>query len=262
MIHPQFDPVALQIGPLAIRWYGLMYLVGFVICYLLARHRVRTGQIPSVTREAVEDLFFFGVLGVILGGRIGFILFYKLDYYFSHPMEMFAVWQGGMSFHGGFLGVLVGLWWVARKHGVSWWSLTDFIAPMIPPGLGAGRLGNFINAELWGRVADPDLPWAMVFPQVGPEPRHPSQLYQFATEGILLFVLLWWYSSKARPRMAVSALFLIGYGGMRFCTEFFRAPDDYRGLLLFGWSTGQWLCVPMVLGGIALWVWSHRQRQA
>ena len=240
LIHPQFDPIALQLGPLAIRWYGLMYLIGFGAFFFLGRMRARRDAWRGINEALIDDLLFFGVLGVILGGRLGYILFYKPVYYLSHPLEIFMVWQGGMAFHGGFLGVLVAMALVARKHQLSWLVVTDFIAPLVPLGLASGRLGNFINGELWGRVAPADLPWSMVFASGGPLPRHPSQLYQFAMEGLLLFALLWFYSSRPRPIGAISGLFLAGYGVFRFVAEFFREPDDFLGLLAFSLSMGQW----------------------
>jgi len=205
----------------------------------------------------LDDLLFGGIVGVILGGRLCYILFYKPDYYFSHPLEIFAVWQGGMSFHGGFLGVLVAMAFVARRHRINWWDLMDFVAPLVPIGLAAGRLGNFINGELWGRVTD--VPWGMVFRGAGELPRHPSQLYQMALEGFALFALLWWFSARPRPRMQVSALFLIGYGVARFIGEFAREPDAFLGLLALGLSMGQWLSLPMVAAGIALFWWSRKR---
>ena len=256
LVHPGFDPVAIQIGPLAIRWYGLMYLVGFGVAYGLGRLRIARGGAGRVTVDVLDDLLFFVVLGVILGGRLGYVLFYKPGYYLAHPAEILAVWQGGMAFHGGFLGVLVAVWWVARKHRLRWLELTDFLAPLIPLALAAGRLGNFINGELWGRVAS--VPWAMVFPAAGPDPRHPSQLYQFALEGLLLFVVLWLYSARPRPVGAVSAVFLIGYGILRGFAEFFREPDDFLGLLALGLSMGQWLSLPMAIAGIAMLAWAYR----
>ncbi|MFO7188370.1 MAG: prolipoprotein diacylglyceryl transferase [Pseudomonadota bacterium] len=262
LVHPQFDPVAFSVGPLAVRWYGLMYLVGFVAAYLLGRLRIARGQSGSVDQRLLDDTLFYGVLGVVLGGRLGYVLFYKPAYYFQHPLEIFAVWQGGMSFHGGFLGVLLALWWVARRSRVRWLALTDFVAPLVPIGLGTGRLGNFINGELWGRVAPPDLPWAMIFPAAGPEPRHPSQLYQLGLEGIALFVLLWFYAARPRPTGAVSGMFLIGYGVFRFIAEFFREPDAFLGLLALGMSMGQWLSLPMIVGGIVLMWWAHRHDAA
>jgi phosphatidylglycerol:prolipoprotein diacylglycerol transferase len=257
LTHPQIDPVAIQIGPLAIRWYGLMYLVGFAAAYGLGRLRIARAAAGRVTLPVLDDLLFYGVLGVILGGRLGYVLFYKPGYYLAHPLEIVAVWQGGMSFHGGFLGVLAAVWWVARKHDLRWLEVTDFLAPLAPLALAAGRLGNFINGELWGRVTD--VPWAMVFRGAGAAPRHPSQLYQFALEGVALFVILWLYSSKPRPIGAVSAAFLIGYGVFRFAVEFFREPDDFLGLLALGLSMGQWLSVPMIAAGIALYAWSRRR---
>jgi phosphatidylglycerol:prolipoprotein diacylglycerol transferase len=257
LIHPQIDPVAIAIGPLAVRWYGLMYLVGFGMAFLLARSRISHGRSGKITFAVFDDLFFFCVLGVVLGGRLGYVLFYKPGYYFSHPLEIPAVWQGGMSFHGGFLGVLLAMLYIARKNKIRWLAITDFIAPLIPPALAAGRIGNFINGELWGRITG--VPWGMVFRGAGPLPRHPSQLYQFALEGVLLFVILWLYSAKPRPTGAVSAVFLIGYGVLRFAAEFFREPDDFLGLLAFSLSMGQWLSLPMILAGIAMLAWAGRK---
>ena len=250
LVHPQFDPVALQLGPLAIHWYGLMYLAGFLTFLWLGRKRAAMLNNPQIDAKLLDDLLFYGVLGVILGGRLGYVFFYKASYYLAHPLEILAVWQGGMSFHGGFLGVLVAMAWFARKQNLRWLQLTDFIAPLVPPGLAFGRLGNFINGELWGRTTD--LPWAMIFPKVDDLPRHPSQLYEFALEGVLLFALLWLYARKPRPVGRVSGLFLIGYGSFRFIVEFTREPDDFLGLLSLGMSMGQWLSLPMVLAGIAL----------
>jgi len=258
LIHPQFDPVALQLGPLAIHWYGLMYLAGFLTFLWLGRRRIATLDNPQINNKLLDDLLFYGVLGVILGGRFGYVLFYKPLYYFSHPTEILAVWQGGMSFHGGFLGVLLAMAWLAHKYRLGWLQVTDFIAPLVPPGLAFGRLGNFINGELWGRPSD--APWAMVFPKVDSLPRHPSQLYEFALEGLLLFTLLWLYARKPRPTGAVSGLFLIGYGSLRFLVEFTREPDDFLGLLSLGMSMGQWLSVPMIVTGIALSGYSLRSR--
>ena len=254
MVHPQFDPIALQIGPLAIRWYGLMYLVAFVAFYLLGRFRLGQPRFAAQTGMAprdMEDLLFYGALGVVLGGRLGYVLFYKPGYYLSHPLEILSVWQGGMSFHGGLLGVLLAIWLYCRRRGFDYLWVMDFIAPLVPLGLAAGRLGNYINGELWGRASD--VSWAMVFPQAGDGiARHPSQLYQFAGEGLLLFALLWWYSSRARPRGAVSGLFLIGYAAFRFAAEFAREPDAFLGTLAFGLTMGQLLCVPMALLGLWL----------
>jgi len=260
LVHPEFDPVAISIGPLAIRWYGLMYLAGFLAGWWLGVRRIdkATPAHPAaVTRTQFDDLLFFTVLGVILGGRLGYVLFYKPAYYATHPLEIFAIWQGGMSFHGGFLGVLIAMWLLARKHRIDWWRLMDFVAPLVPLGIAAGRMGNFINGELYGRVTD--LPWGMVFRGAGEAPRHPSQLYQFALEGITLFVLLWWFSSKPRPRAQVSALFLLGYGGFRFAAEFAREPDAFLGILALGMTMGQWLSLPMIIAGAALFTWSAKQ---
>ena len=261
LIHPQIDPVAIALGPLAIRWYGLMYLVGFGAAFLLARGRINQGRSGNISHAVFDDLFFFSVLGVVLGGRLGYVLFYKPVYYLAHPLEILSVWQGGMSFHGGFLGVLIAMVYIARKYRIRWLAITDFIAPLVPPALAAGRLGNFINGELWGRVIEKgaDIPWGMVFRGAGPLPRHPSQLYQFGLEGLLLFAILWIYSSKPRTTGAISAMFLIGYGTLRFVAEFFREPDDFLGLLAFSLSMGQWLSLPMVLAGIVMLAWSGRK---
>ena len=247
LIHPNFDPVVFSLGPLAVRWYGLMYLLAFASFWWLGTRRIKAGLAP-VTREQLDDLLFGGIIGVILGGRLGYVLFYKPGYYFSHPLEIFAIWQGGMSFHGGFLGVLAAMAFVAWRQRVNWWDLMDYVAPLVPIGLAAGRLGNFINGELWGRATD--LPWGMVFRGAGALPRHPSQLYQFALEGLALFALLWWFSAKPRPRGQVSALFLIGYGAFRSICEFTREPDAFLGFLALGFTMGQWLSLPMVAAGI------------
>ncbi|SDG75821.1 prolipoprotein diacylglyceryl transferase [Propionivibrio dicarboxylicus] len=264
LIHPQFNPVAVQLGPVAIHWYGLMYLAAFLQFIALGRVRIHRQLGPAGwTATHLDDLLFYGVLGVVLGGRLGEVLFYAPGYYFSHPFEIFAVWKGGMSFHGGFLGVLVAMTLYARKTGQRWFDITDFIAPLVPLGLAAGRLGNFINGELWGRVCDPSLPWAMVFPQSGSlAPRHPSQLYQAGLEGVLLFVLLWIYAGKARPRAAVSGAFLLGYGVFRFVAEYFRSPDDGIFGLSEVVSMGQWLSLPMVVLGIVLLIRANRSLSA
>ena len=261
LVHPQFDPVAIAIGPVQIHWYGLTYLVAFGLFLWLGARRVRYPWLAQVgwTRRDIEDLLFYGVVGVVLGGRIGYALFYKPGYYAQHPLEVLAVWQGGMSFHGGLLGVLAAMALFARRRGRTFLQVTDVIAPCVPTGLASGRIGNFINGELWGRAADPSLPWAMVFPQSGSNiPRHPSQLYQFALEGILLFVLLWWYASKPRHTGQVSGAFLIGYGFFRFIAEFFREPDSFLGLRAFDLSQGQWLSLPMIAAGVWMWLWASR----
>ena len=255
LVHPQFDPVAIALGPLRLHWYGLTYLAAFALFVMLARLRVRTPHLSRAgwTSQHAEDLLFAGVLGVVLGGRLGYVLFYKPVHDRSHPLEALMVWQGGMSFHGGLIGVLLAMAWWARRHGRSFLEVTDLIAPCVPTGLAMGRLGNFINGELWGRAADPALPWSMVFPQVGDGiARHPSQLYQFALEGLSLFILLWIYSRQPRALGRVSGAFLLGYGLFRFTAEYFREPDAFLGLLSLGWSMGQWLCVPMVLAGLWL----------
>ena len=281
LVHPQFDPIAIHIGSHGIHWYGLMYLAGFIAFLWLGRKRIAmlnkaqvtveeaghakkkalsSAAAPSfpIDKKMLDDLLFYGVLGVIIGGRLGEVLFYSPGYYFSHPLKIFAVWEGGMSFHGGFLGVLIAMAWFAHKHQLSWLQLTDFIAPLVPPGLAFGRIGNFVNGELWGRPTD--VPWAMIFPKVDNLPRHPSQLYEFALEGVLLFALLWLYARKPRPVGAVSGVFLIGYGCFRFFGEFTRNPDDgIFGLMTFGISMGQWLSLPMVAAGIAMLLWSNRK---
>jgi phosphatidylglycerol:prolipoprotein diacylglycerol transferase len=252
LIHPEFDPIAISIGPLAVRWYGLMYLAGFVAFLWLGKRRAAAQSWHGMSAQDIDDLLFYGVLGVVLGGRLGQVLFYEPGYYLAHPAEILAVWKGGMAFHGGFLGVLVamGLW--ARKGGKTFFQVTDFIAPLVPLGLMAGRLGNFINGELWGRVADAALPWAMIFPRVDNLPRHPSPLYQAAGEGLLLFVVLWFYSARQRAVGAVSGMFLVGYGALRFLAEYFREPDHGIFGLSYVVSMGQWLSLPMVLAGFWL----------
>ncbi len=263
LIHPQFDPVALQLGPLSVHWYGLMYLVAFLQFWWLGKHRILTH--PQLLQagwnvKQLDDLLFYGVLGVIAGGRLGQVLFYEPGYYLEHPLQILAVWRGGMSFHGGFLGVLVAMWLYARKTDRTWLAITDFIAPLVPLGLAAGRIGNFINGELWGRAADPALPWAMVFPWVDALPRHPSQLYQAGLEGLVLFLVLWRYAGGSRPRGAVSGVFLIGYGVLRWLAEYFRSPDEG----IFGYSymvsMGQWLSLPMILFGMVFVVAAYRRR--
>jgi len=254
--HPNFDPVAFSLGPLAVRWYGLMYLAGFAGGFWLGTQRIARGLAP-ITRPQFDDLLFHIVLGVILGGRLGYVLFYKPAYYFAHPLEVIAIWHGGMSFHGGFLGVLLAVGFFAWRQRVNWWDLMDYVAPLVPVGLAAGRFANFINGELWGRVTD--LPWGMVFRGAGDLPRHPSQLYEMALEGFALFALLWWFSSRPRPRMQVSALFLVGYGTARFAGEFAREPDAFLGFLTFGMTMGQWLSLPMVVAGLVVFWWSGRR---
>ena len=262
LTHPQFDPIAFALGPIAVRWYGLMYVAAFVLFMVLGRLHLKRRPDLGFTKENLDDLLFYGMLGVVLGGRLGFVMFYKPMYYLAHPIEIYYIWQGGMSFHGGFLGVLVAMLYFGYKSGRTFWQVTDFIAPLVPTGLGMGRLGNFLNGELPGRITDPNVwPWAMWFPQNDATmvARHPSQLYQFATEGVLLFLILWIYSRKPRPVRAVSAVFLMGYGSFRFLTEFTREPDSFLGLLSFGMSMGQWLSLPMVVAGICLFVVANRK---
>lgn len=261
LIHPQFDPVALSLGPLKVHWYGLMYLLAFLQFWWLGKQRLNSHPEFGMTDKGLDDLMFYGVLGVVLGGRLGQVLFYEPGYYFHNPAEIIAVWNGGMSFHGGFLGVLIAMIWWSRQHATRWLVTTDYIAPLVPLGLLFGRFGNFINGELWGRPAPADLPWAMVFPQArdGGIPRHPSQLYEALGEGLLLFIILWLFARKPRPTGAVSAVFLIGYGAFRFIGEYFREPDTG----IFGHSylisMGQWLSLPMVIAGILMLIWATRK---
>ncbi|SFN86822.1 Prolipoprotein diacylglyceryl transferase [Nitrosospira briensis] len=257
LVHPQFDPIAIHLGPLAVRWYGLMYLIGFALFILLGRYRIKQNPQGAFTISMLDDMLFYGVLGVILGGRLGHVVFYQFGYYLQHPLEIFAVWQGGMSFHGGFLGVISAMALLARKYKLPWLAVTDFIAPLVPLGLGAGRIGNFINAELWGRPTD--VSWGMVFPDVDSLARHPSQIYEFALEGLAFFALMWIYSAKPRPVGAVSGMFLIGYGVFRSVAEFFREPEDgFMGVLTLGISMGQWLSLPMIAAGLIMIAWANR----
>jgi phosphatidylglycerol---prolipoprotein diacylglyceryl transferase len=263
LVHPNFNPVAFSIGPipvpvigpltLSVRWYGLMYLVGFMIFAWLGRLRARQTW-RGVTVQDVDDLLFWGVFGVILGGRLGYVLLYKPGDYLQHPLEILMLWHGGMASHGGIIGVIIVMWLFARARGKSFLTIADFVVPTLPLALAAGRLGNFINGELWGRPADPSVwPWAMVFPQAHDGiARHPSQLYQLALEGVLLFVILWVYSRRPRVPGTVASLFLIGYGTLRFIAEFAREPDEFLGLLRWNLSMGQWLSLPMIVIGLAL----------
>ena len=260
--HPQIDPVALHIGPVSVHWYGLSYLAAFALFMFLGSRRLH--HAPYATRsnwsyKDVEDILFLGVMGVIVGGRLGYCLFYKPAYYLAHPLEIPAIWSGGMSFHGGMLGVFAAMAWYGFSRKKTFWEVADFVAPCVPTGLASGRVGNFINGELWGRVCDPSLPWGMVFRGAGDLPRHPSQIYQFLLEGMLLFAFLWWYGRSAPKPAQVSAAFLVGYGSMRFIAEFFREPDAHLGLLSLGMSMGQWLCVPMMVIGVGLWRWAQKQ---
>ncbi len=259
LTYPKIDPVAVKLGPLKIHWYGIMYLIAFASAWWLGVRRARrpgSGWNP----DQVSDLIFYGAMGVVLGGRLGYTLFYNFGHFLADPLSIFRIWEGGMSFHGGLLGVLVAMWLYGRKYHRRFFELTDFIAPLVPIGLAAGRLGNFINGELWGRPTD--VPWAMVFPGAGPLPRHPSQLYELLLEGVLLFIIVWFYSARPRPRMAVSGVFALGYGSFRFFVEFFREPDAHIGYLAFGWLTqGQLLSVPLILLGVLLLWLAYRRPQ-
>lgn len=256
MLHyPNMNPIFLQLGPIKIHWYGVMYLLGFAFAWLLALYRANKPD-SRWNKDQVADFIFYCALGVILGGRIGYMLFYDFSGLLSEPLSLFKIWQGGMSFHGGLMGVVIALWLFARRHHKTWCEVADFAAPLVPLGLAAGRMGNFINGELWGRVTT--MPWGMVFPEAGVLPRHPSQLYEFLFEGVLLFVILWWFSAKKQPPFAVAALFLLLYGLFRFVIEFFRQPDPQLGFVALGClSQGQLLSIPMILiGAIALfWVY-------
>jgi len=269
----QMDPIAFGLGPVKIHWYGVMYLLAFAACWFLGRLRVRQGRLPGVDEAGYGDLLFYGMLGVVLGGRIGYILFYDLATYLKHPLDVFKVWQGGMSFHGGLLGVLFAAWLWSRRCGLHFFDVADFIAPLVPPGLGFGRIGNFINGELWGKFTHAN--WGVVFPTapefVGVSPaalparfasgtlaqyaRHPSPLYEATLEGLVMFVVLWWYSRTPRPRYRVAALFALMYGSFRFIVEFVRVPDAQLGYLAFGWLTmGQVLELPVIAFGLyCLW---------
>jgi phosphatidylglycerol:prolipoprotein diacylglycerol transferase len=251
LTHPQFNAVAIQITDIfGIHWYGIMYLLGFVAFLILGKYQIQHKPWFHWNVQMLDDALFYGALGVILGGRVGYVLFYQLPSFVQHPLDIFKIWQGGMSFHGGFLGVLIAMYFFNKKHGQPWLKVMDFIAPLVPIGLGAGRLGNFINGELWGRPTNAD--YGMIFPQVDTIARHPSQLYEFALEGVLMFTILWLFSKKQRPIGLISALFLMTYGTCRFLVEFTRQPDAQLGLLQFNLSMGQWLSLPMMLIGIWL----------
>ena len=257
LTYPQIDPVALSLGPLQVHWYGLMYVIGFLGFLILGKKRAKRKNSP-VTPEQVDDMMFYGALGVVLGGRIGYMFFYNFSTLVHDPISFFQVWDGGMSFHGGLLGVIVVMYVLAKKWNLKILQISDFVAPMIPIGLGAGRIGNFINGELWGKPTD--VPWGMVFPQADQLARHPSQLYQFALEGILLFSILWVYSNKPRPLGSVSGLFLVAYGVFRFLIEFIREPDIQIGYIAWGWLTkGQLLSIPMIIVGIVLMIWAYKR---
>ncbi|ROO28695.1 prolipoprotein diacylglyceryl transferase [Salinisphaera orenii MK-B5] len=259
-VHPSIDPVAVSLGPLDVHWYGLMYLLSFLLGWGLGI--VRTAQAHvHWSREEVGDLLFYVVLGVVIGGRVGYMLFYQPGLLLDNPLQLFYIWQGGMSFHGGMLGVFAAAAWFARHTRRGFFDITDFVAPIVPVGLFFGRIANFINGELIGRVTD--VPWAMVYPHVDMAPRHPSELYEAGLEGLLLFAVLWLFARRPRPRMAVSGLFLLGYGCLRFFAEFFRKPDDFLGFVAFDWMTmGQILCVPMIVGGVLLLGLAYRRGRA
>ncbi|MFO1225840.1 prolipoprotein diacylglyceryl transferase [Roseateles sp.] len=262
LTHPEFDPIALRLGPVAIHWYGLTYLVAFGLFMFLASRRARMPQHAAVgwTARDVDDVLFFGVLGVVLGGRLGYCLFYKPGYYAEHLLEVLQVWKGGMSFHGGLLGVLLALAWFGWRRGRGFFEVTDLVGPCVPTGIAAVRIGNFINGELWGRPAPADLPWAMVFPQAHDGvARHPSQIYQALGEGLLLFVVLWLFARKPRATGQISGVFMVGYGVLRFSAEYFREPDDFLGLRALNWSQGQWLSLPMIVAGLAIFGWATRR---
>lgn len=253
----EIDPVAFHLGPLPVHWYGLMYLLGLLIGWGLLAWRIRS-EPHGFTFERLSDLIFYSALGIIIGGRLGYMVFYNWDNLVAHPGQIFIIWQGGMSFHGGLLGVIIAMWLYGYKINKSLGQITDFLAPVVPIGLGAGRIGNFINGELWGRTTD--VPWAMIFPDSGYLPRHPSQLYEFFFEGVVMFIVLWVFSHKPRPRWAVSGLFLVLYAVFRFGVEFFREPDPQRGFIAFDWLTeGQLLSIPMLLVGIFLLRYAYKK---
>jgi phosphatidylglycerol---prolipoprotein diacylglyceryl transferase len=260
LTYPQMDPVAVHLGPLAIHWYGLMYLIGFVCCWGMLVLRVRRSPWRGFTAADVADLIFYAALGIIIGGRVGYMLFYGWSELTADPLIILQVWKGGMSFHGGLIGVIIAMWIYALNNRKNLVDITDFIAPAVPIGLAAGRIGNFINGELWGRVTAE--PWGMIFPNAGPLPRHPSQLYEFFLEGIVMFAVLWIFSAKPRPRWAVSGLFLLLYGTFRFGIEFFREPDQQMGFRAFGWMTqGQLLSLPMVFAGVLMVIFAYGSKK-
>ncbi|MBH1985269.1 MAG: prolipoprotein diacylglyceryl transferase [Burkholderiales bacterium] len=261
LIHPMPDPIAIQIGPLAVHWYGLMYVLAFALFIILGRVRIKQPHIAVLgwKKEDLDDMLFYGMLGVVIGGRLGEVLFYRPEYFMHNPLEIFMVWHGGMSFHGGFLGVILAMYLWSRKAGRNLFDVLDFIAPLVPLGYAAGRLGNFINAELPGRIAPDSLPWAMQWPGI-PYPVHPSPIYQMLVDGILVFIILWLYARKQRPRMAVGAMFTLLYGCARFFTEYFRTPDWEVVWLGVPITSGQMLSLPMIVGAIALLVWAYKSQ--
>jgi len=258
LTFPQFDPIALEIGPLAIRWYALAYVVGLVAAWMYCR-QLSAYSPAKISKEDFDDFLLWATLGVVLGGRLGYVLFYNLPYYLDNPLEALYVWQGGMAFHGGFLGVILALLLFSRARSIPLLALSDIVACAAPIGLFLGRIANFINGELYGRVTD--VPWGMVFPHAGPEPRHPSQLYQAGMEGLLLFIVLLLAvlaGAQRRPGL-LSGLFLVGYGVARIIGEFFREPDSHIGFLLGGTTMGQWLSLPMILAGLGLLMLAQRR---
>ena len=261
LIHPMPNPIAIQIGPLAVHWYGLMYVLAFALFIILGRVRIKQPHIARLgwQKEDLDDMLFYGMLGVVIGGRLGEVLFYRPEYFMHNPLEIFMVWHGGMSFHGGFLGVILAMYLWSRKAGRNLFDVLDFIAPLVPLGYAAGRLGNFINAELPGRIAPDTLPWAMQWPGI-PYPVHPSPIYQMLVDGILVFIILWLYARKQRPRMAVGAMFTLLYGCARFFTEYFRTPDWEVVWLGVPITSGQMLSLPMIVGAIALLVWAYKSQ--
>ena len=261
LYYPRIDPIAFRFGPIKVHWYGIMYLVGFTVAWLLALYRTRQpNQRWTSQQAAVGDLIVYCALGIIIGGRLGYMLFYDFSDFIANPAIVFQVWYGGMSFHGGLIGVAVATWIFSRHRGKRWMDVTDFTVPLAPLGLAVGRIGNFFNGELWGRVTE--VPWGMVFPEGGPLPRHPSQLYEFLLEGILLFIIVWWFSSKIRPQFAVTGLFSMCYGMFRFTAEFFRQPDRQLGFVAWGWLTmGQELSLPMIIGGALILWWAYRYKK-
>jgi len=278
IILHRIDPIAASLGPLQVHWYGIMYLLGFGLAWWLGRRRIRAGRLPGVGEQAFGDLLFYGMLGVVLGGRIGYVLFYGFGELLRDPLMLERIWEGGMSFHGGLLGVLAAVLWWARRHRLHFFDVVDFVAPLVPPGLGFGRLGNYIGGELWGKYTEAG--WGVIFPRA-PEfagwtegqlqtqfaagaldrfARHPSQLYQALLEGLAMFCILWWFSSRPRPRYAVAGMFALLYGVFRFAVEFVRVPDAQLGYLAFGWLTmGQLLSLPLVVLGLFWLWWSRRQ---
>lgn len=256
--YPDIDPIALALGPITIYWYGLTYVGGLMFAWWLGKQRAQRPDSP-IKEAQIDDLIFYAALGIIGGGRIGYALFYGSGSLLDDPLRVFRIWEGGMSFHGGFLGVVIAMWLLCRNHKIEFVGLVDFIAPLAPVGLALGRLGNFINQELWGRPAE--VPWAMVFPN---DPlglaRHPSQLYQFALEGVLLFVILLWFTRAPKPPWSAAGLFLLGYGIFRSTAEFFRQPDAHIGFDALGWLTrGQMLSLPMIIAGAAIMIWAYRR---